>query len=133
MSQRRFRIESVVGLRPAIIAAERAIEATLKGGRGCLLIVSSSVRSGPQNNKLQVMCGELEEVALWHGQKLTHDEWRHLFVSGVLGAKVIPGLNGGFLSLIRSSKDLTEKQASDCIETINAWVAENGYSLKEAA
>lgn len=127
-----IRIESLAGVRNAITATIREIEKAIQSGP-VEIVIRSKKRTGPQNNLLQAMCGDLADKAVWHGQSLTKDEWRHLFVTGLLGAKVIPAYGGGFLSLIRSSKDLTEKQASDCIEMIHAWAAENGVVFGEAA
>ena len=131
MTERVIRVESLAGINAACAAVMRSLEALVKSGQGAEVVVRQKRRSRPQNDKLQAMCRRLATTAKWHGQALTNDEWRHLFVSGVLGAKVIPSLNGGFLSLIRSSKDLSEEKASECIETIYAWCAEHGHNILE--
>lgn len=61
-------------------------------------------RTLDQNDKLNVMCGEVAAQVEWHGQRLSKDDWRHMFVASYRkGQKVVPGIDGGFVVLGASS------------------------------
>ena len=75
-------------------------------------------RTEEQNNLLQPACRDLARSLTWQGFQLTADDWRHLVCAAILGQKIVPGLNGGFVALGGSSKKLNKQQATDAIEMI---------------
>lgn len=91
-----------------------------------------SRRSLDQNRKLNAMCGDLAEQVKWHGQMLSKDDWRHMFVAAYRKEqRVVPGFDGGFIVLGASSRGLTVPECIDVIEMMFAFGAEKGVRWSE--
>ncbi len=76
-----------------------------------------------QSKKLNAMCGDLERQIPWvisgEMRKMSKDEWRHFFCAEIMGNKTAPSIDGSRIIIFsRSSKELTDEQAGQCIELI---------------
>lgn len=88
-------------------------------------------RTLEQNARLNASIRDVAEGVEWHGQRLTVDEWRAMFVASYRkGQKVVPGIDGGFVVLGASSRDLTVSECSEVMELVYAFGAENGVTFK---
>lgn len=89
-------------------------------------------RTLEQNARLNASIRDVAESVEWHGQRLTVDEWRAMFVASYRkGQKVVPGIDGGFVVLGASSRDLTVSECSEVMELVYAFGAENGVTFRE--
>jgi hypothetical protein len=75
--------------------------------------------SDAQRRLLNCACGDLAQM-LWHGTRFDKDDYRHFLSGVVLGCRVVPSIDmgdgqHGYISMCRSSKDLTKTQATDAI------------------
>lgn len=73
-----------------------------------------------QRKLLNSACGDLADQIVWHGFRLSKDDFRHMISGTVLGWRLMPGINngdgrGGMIMLGGSSLDLDKKQCSDAI------------------
>lgn len=74
----------------------------------------------PQRKTLNAACGDLADQIVWHGNRLTKDDWRHFFSGTVKGWRTMPGYDmgdgrPGLIMLGGSSMDLSKSQASDAL------------------
>lgn len=84
-----------------------------------------STRTLEQNNILQSMCSDVARQVEWHGQHLSHDDWRHMFVAAYRKQqRIVPGIDGGFVVLGASSRDLSIAECSEVMELVWAFGAE---------
>ena len=83
-------------------------------------------RSAEQNDKFQPMLRDIAEQVEWHGQKLSADDWRAIFVAAVKGQRMVSGLDGSLVVVGNSSKKLSKEQASEMIEMIYSFGNERG-------
>lgn len=84
-----------------------------------------STRTLEQNNILQSMCSDIARQVEWHGQHLSHDDWRHMFVAAYRKQqRIVPGIDGGFVVLGASSRDLSIAECSEVMELVWAFGAE---------
>lgn len=91
-------------------------------------------RTHDQNAKLNAMCGDVAAQVCWHGQWLTKDDWRHMFVASYRkGQRAVPGIDGGFVVLGASSRDLRVSECSDVIEIVYAFGAEHDVRWSDPA
>ena len=114
--------------RERMMAAWQAACRILEHGLRCRITVEElqSTRTLDQNDKLNAMCGDVAAQVEWHGQWLSKDDWRHMFVASYRkGQKVVPGIDGGFVVLGASSRKLRIKECADVIELIYAFGAEH--------
>lgn len=73
-----------------------------------------------QRRMLNAVCGDLAAQLKWHGNRLSKDDWRHLFAGTVLGWRMMPAYDrgegaAGFIMLGGSSLNLSRTQAADAI------------------
>ena len=73
-----------------------------------------------QRRMFNAVCGDLAAQVIWHGNRLSKDDFRHLLSGTVLGFRMMPAYDAGtgapgFIMLGGSSLDLTRSQAKDAI------------------
>ena len=73
-----------------------------------------------QRKIFNAACGDLSAQVVWHGNRLSKDDWRHFIAGTVLGWRMLPGINRGegapgFVMLGGSSLDLTKEKCSEAI------------------
>lgn len=84
-------------------------------------------RSLDQNSKLWAALSDIAAQMSWHGQKLSTEDWKVLFLSALKQEmRMVQNLNGnGFITLGRSSSELSREEMSNLLELIMAWGAEH--------
>lgn len=80
----------------------------------------SEMLTDQQRKIFNAACGDLAEQVVWHGNRLSKDDWRHFISGTVLGWRMLPGINRGegapgFVMLGGSSMSLTKQQCIDAI------------------
>ena len=82
-------------------------------------------RSLDQNSLMWVLLTLIAQHCTHHGIKLSADDWKLLFLDALKReVRMVPNLDGnGFVSLGRSSSDLSIDEMSDLIELIYAYGA----------
>ena len=82
-------------------------------------------RSLDQNAKMWVLLGEIAAQLPWHGLRLSSEDWKLIFLDALKReVRMVPNLDGnGFISLGRSSSDLSKGEMADLIELIAAFGA----------
>jgi hypothetical protein len=85
-------------------------------------------RSLPQNDRMWAMLTDLASQVKWHGLSLTADDWKLIFLDALKReVRMVPNLDGnGFVSLGRSSSDLSKAEMTDLIDLISAFGANHG-------
>lgn len=73
-----------------------------------------------QRRMLNAVCGDLAEQIVWHGNRLTKDDWRHMISGTMLGWRVMPAIDrgqgaAGLVMLGGSSLSLSRTLAKDAI------------------
>jgi hypothetical protein len=84
-------------------------------------------RSLPQNDRLWAMLTDVATQLAWHGQRLTPNDWKLVFLDGLKRElRIVPNIGGnGFVNLSRSSSDLSKAEMSDLLELIACFGAEH--------
>lgn len=90
-------------------------------------------RSSDQNARMWAMLSDVARQVTYHGLRLTPDDFKLLFLDALKReVRMVPNLDGnGFVSLGRSSSDLSKAEFSDLFEVISAWAAANGVVFQE--
>lgn len=110
----------------AISEAYKHIKSWLMAGHRLTLEIRPEKRSDAQNRRLWAMLGEISAQVDWYGQKLTAEEWKHVFSAALAKQKVVPGLDGGFVVLGQSTSRMTKGEMSDMQTLMEAFGAEKG-------
>lgn len=100
---------------------------------GTAVVFKEATRTDDQNRKLWPMLADVSRQVIWHGTRLTTDEWKDVFTAALRKAKVVPGLDGGFVVLGQRTSTMTKREFSDLIELIYAFGAQHGVLWSEPA
>jgi len=88
-------------------------------------------RTLEQNAKLWAMLTEVSEQVNWHGNKLSPEDWKHVFSAALNQQRVVPNIDStGFVVLGKSTSKMSVSEMSDMIELINAFGAQHGVEFK---
>lgn len=115
----------------------RAIEWITKAPKDTRVEFKGPKRSLPQNERMWAMCTDLSVQLVWHGQRLTPDQWKLVMLDALKRAeneqlKIVPNIDGtGFVNLSTSSSDLSKAEMSDLIEIMFAFGAKHGVEWSE--
>ena len=90
-------------------------------------------RTVDQNSRMWVLLTAISTQLVWHGQRLTPDDWKLVFMAALnQELRLVPNIHGnGFVQLGRSSSKLSKAEMSELMELIEAFAAERGVDLKE--
>lgn len=107
---------------------ERAAKWATQAPAGTRIEFKERKRSIPQNDRMWAMLTDLASQIPWHGLKLAADDWKLIFLDALKReVRMVPNIDGnGFVSLGRSSSDLSKAEMSDLIELIHQFGANHG-------
>jgi hypothetical protein len=71
------------------------------------------------------MLKDVSEQVIWHGKKLTSEDWKCLFSASLEKQRAEPGLDGGFVVMAVSTRKQSQKWFSDLFELMHAFGAEH--------
>jgi hypothetical protein len=93
----------------------------------------ASKRSIPQNDRMWAMLTDVATQLAHHGQRLTANQWKLLFLDALGRESVtVPALDGkGIVSLGMSSSDLSKEEMSDLIEFIAEFGTRHGVKFND--
>lgn len=95
------------------------------------LSVKEAKRSLPQNRLMWSRLGELSKSVVWHGQKLTAEEWKDVCTAALKRQKVVPGIDGGFCVLGSSTSRMTVAEMTEMLDFIEAFGAQQGVKFAD--
>lgn len=93
--------------------------------------VTPPTRTLDQNSRLWAMLSDVAAQVIWHGRKLTSEEWKIVFSAALTKQDVIPGIDGGFVAMGQSTSKMTKRELSDLMELIAAFGANNGVNFND--
>lgn len=90
------------------------------------------VRTDAQNRRMWAMLRDISRQIEWHGQRLSEEDWKHVFSASVEQQRVVPGLDGGFVVLGVSTRQKSKAWFSDMFEVMEAFAAERNVRFTTA-
>ena len=105
-----------------------ALTLVQKAPIGTRVELKAAKRTLDQNSRMWAMLTEVATQLRWHGQRLTTDDWKLVFLDGLKRElRIVPNLDGtGFVNLGRSSSDLSKEEMGQLMDLIEAFGAEHG-------
>ena len=114
------------------------VKAALAAGKKLTLEVKDASRSNEQNEKYHAIIGDISKQAQHMGSKWSAEDWKRLLVDKFMrehwqsDLTIIPNLDStGIVQLGIQTRKFTKEQASEFVEFLLAWCADNGIELKE--
>ena len=113
----------------------RAVNAIAAAPDGARVEVKAERRSLDQNKKMWAGLTDVATQLPWHGRKLRPDDWKLIFLDALkLESELVPNIEGtGFVSIGRSSSDLTKAEMADLLTLIEKFGAEHGVVFGDEA
>jgi len=109
----------------------KAVEWSHKAPPGTFVTFKRNKRSVDQNSLLWVLLTEVSRQVIWHGQRLSPEDWKDVFTASLRKARVVPGIDAGsFVLLGLHTSDMTKQELSDLVELIHAFGAEHGVMFE---
>lgn len=105
-------------------------KAMLMAGHKMAIEVKKETRSSAQNRRLWSMLTDLSEQVNWHGRKLTAEEWKHVTTAAIQKQDVVPGIDGGFVVLGKSTSKMTKGEMVELQDLIEAFGAQQGVKFR---
>lgn len=113
------------------------VKAALAARRKLTLEVKDASKSREQEEKYHAIIGDIAKQAQHMGAKWDAETWKRLLVDKYcretgLNSQIMANLdNDGLIQLGFQTRKFTKEQASEFVEFLLAWCAENGIELKE--
>lgn len=98
---------------------------------GHVVTISEATRSLDQNALMWPLLACLAKQIVWHGQKLSDEDWKDMLTASLRKQRVSPGIDGGFVVFGERTKTYTKAQFSELIELIYAFGAQHGVEFGE--
>ena len=105
------------------------IKPMLVGGHRLVMEVKPETRSSEQNRRLWAMLTDVSSQVDWYGQKLSPEDWKHIFTASLKKTRAVPGIDGGIVVLGQSTSRMTKAEMCDLQTLIEAFAAERGVLL----
>lgn len=107
------------------------IKATLMAGKRLVWSIKEETRSTEQNKRMWAMLNEIADQVEWYGQKLSAEDWKHMFSASLKKQRAVVGLDGGVVVLGQQTSKMTISEMTDLMMLIEAFGAEKGVVFSE--
>ena len=115
-------LQSLLGAMREKYLAHKFLRVSIKTGKD---------RSSEQNSLMWALLAQIAKSVVWHGQKLTKENWKDVLTSSLKRQKVVPGLDGGFVVCGTSTSNMTIAEMSEVCELAYAFGAQHGVEFRE--
>lgn len=109
----------------------RELKPHLLAGHRFDLVIRPEKRSAAQNRRMWAMLTELSQQVIWHGQKLSPDDWKTMCTAALKKQRVLPGIEGGFVVMGESTSQMTIAEMGTLMDFMEAFGAQNGVEFSE--
>ncbi|WP_283148996.1 recombination protein NinB [Silvimonas soli] len=107
------------------LAAIHALQ--LDANRPLVVEIKEMTRNLDQNAKMWAVLTDIATQVDWYGQRLSKEDWKHMFTAQLQKLRVVPSIEGGgFVALGQSTSKMTVREMADLIELAQAFGSERG-------
>jgi ABC-type cobalamin transport system ATPase subunit len=82
-------------------------------------------RSLQQNARMWAMLSDVARQVVWHGQKLSAEDWKCMATAALKRQRVVPGIEGGVVVLGEPTKHMSIAQMAELMEFLEAFGAQH--------
>lgn len=112
-------------------ALYRDLKPYLIAGHRFDVVIRPEKRSTAQNRRMWAMLNELAEQVVWHGQKLSADDWKTMCTAALRKQRVLPGIEGGFVVMGESTSQMTVAEMGALMDFMEAFGVQQGVEFAE--
>ena len=107
------------------------IKAMLMAGHRLELACKPEKRSNAQNRLMWAALSDISRQVDWYGEKLSPEDWKHIFSASLKKQRAVPGLDGGFVVLGLSTSKMSKDEMSELLELALAFGAQKGVEFEK--
>jgi len=96
---------------------------------GWMIKAGPPTRSLEQNSLMWPLLQKLSKQVVWHGEKLSDEDWKDMLTASLRKQRVAPGIDGGFVVFGERTKTYSKAEFSELIELIYAFGAQHGVNF----
>lgn len=126
------KIESTEGLANAAQWMIHNVSKGLPAGT-VVITLGREIRNNDMNARLWATLNDVSTQVDWYGQKLSKEDWKHVFTASLEKQRVVPGIDGGFVMCGMSTSKMDKRTFGDLLEIINAFGAQHGVKWSDPA
>lgn len=120
----------IISSRENLVTAFRFAE-SLGYGKPYVVDVKPLTRTIQQNDLMWALLTEISNQVVWHGQKLTPENWKDVLTAALKRQSVVPGIDGGFVVLGQRTSKMSVKELNEVIELAYAFGAQHNVKFKD--
>lgn len=98
---------------------------------GDVVRIGPATRSLEQNALMWSLLSQISKSVVWHGQKLTKENWKDCLTASLKKQTVVPGIDGGFVVCGTSTSSMTKAELSELCELAIAFGTQQGVEFRE--
>jgi hypothetical protein len=115
-------------------ARANAVECVASAPDGFIVTVQPPTRSLAANARMWALLTEVAERVVWHGRKLSPEQWKHIFSAALKKQDVVPNIDGtGFVVLGQSTSQMSVAEMNELQTLIEAFGAQQGVVFDTAS
>lgn len=107
-------------------ARRRARNAVDAACDGFVVTIAPATRSIEQNALMWSCFTDIARDVIWHGQRLTPEDFKCMLTASLKQQRVVPGVEGGFVVLGQSTSRMSKAELSELVELAHAFGSEKG-------
>jgi len=114
------------------------VKEAIKGGKHLSLEIKAVNKSREQEEKYHAMIGDISKQAKHLGSVWDAESWKRFLLwqyakdNDLNQGQIVPSLDGtGIVQLGLQSRHFSKEEASEFVEWLHAWGAENGITFTE--
>lgn len=93
--------------------------------------IKPETRSTAQNRLLWSALNDVSRQVVWHGLKLSPDDWKDMATAALKKSRVVPGLDGSsFVVLGQRTSQMTRGEMAELIDYIHAIGAQHDVQFR---
>ena len=87
-------------------------------------------RSLQANARMWCLLQDIARQVVWHGQKLSAEDWKCMATAALKRQRVVPRIEGGFVVLGEPTKHMTIAQMGELMEFLEAFGAQHDVKFR---
>ena len=93
--------------------------------------IQEDTRSLAQNRMLWACLHDVSEQVVWYGKKLDSESWKNVFSAVLNKQETVPGIDGGFVVLGKSTSKMRVGEMRDLITLIHSFGIEQDVRFSD--
>jgi hypothetical protein len=110
-------------------ARRNCAQFAMTGPDGWQAVFQPPTRTLDQNALMWPLLTALSKQIVWHGAKLSADDWKDMLTASLRKQRAAPGIDGGFVVFGERTRVYSKAKFSEMIELILAFGAQHGVEF----